>query len=620
MKDELGFENIDFEELVDFITTNNESDYILIDVRQPEEYMMQHIPGAVLIPLLHLESKIFELPEDMNIIIYCRVGNRSRSASALVVESEISSKPVYNLLGGIRSWRGMLLTTVPRLTFFNGYKKRFGIIKLCMSLEKSSMLFYKYLAEKFIKYSISESFTNLANSEHLNAKTLYNYLDINVDFIQFFETLEITTIEGGEKFEYIKSLIDDIYRDENFMNDIGFINLLGIIINIKYESYDLYRSLAEKSCYDDLKKILLELSQSENKQLDFFKNCPVYRENQHKKQLIEMWYGQRFVKTKTNLIHDECVPNFILQLEDISIDQFKLPEFIKDDINISCERTGAHSYNSFLERVNEEYQRVIRYNERFTILYLTLDNLNIFTKSNRDKNLTAFGSIVRNKTRKTDLLFENERDGYIILFQNTNYNDLEIPSRRILENLKTFGMSIENQVQLSIKKIEINKDVSNPYELYSSKEYKKHETFQNDIDQNSNLYFYQRFAEEFYRAQRYKSCLCAIIIKLVDFENFSKVSQNEIHMGFRFITEIKMRKVDMVFYDESLYSYIFLLPSTNMDGSNIVRNKIVINLDIFKFRPYDDKDKLFQIKTSIIDNNETKKPEDMFEIIKKILS
>ncbi len=620
MRDELGFENIDCEELIEFINTNNESDYILIDVRQPEEYMMQHIPGAVLIPLLHLESKIFELPEDIKIIIYCRVGNRSRSASALIVESEVSNKPVYNVLGGIRSWQGMMLTTVPRLTIFSGYRKSYDIIKLCMSLEKSSMLFYKYLAEKFIKYSISNSFRNLENSEHLNTKTLYNLLDINGDFRKFFDTLEITIIEGGEKFDYIKSLIDDIYRGENFMNDIGFINLLGIIINIKYESYDLYRSIAERTDDEDLKKILLKLAQSEKEQTSFFKECPIYIKNQDKKQLVEMWYGQRFVKSKTNLIHEECIPDYILQLEDISIDQFKLPEFIKDDINISCEKTGAYSNNNFLERINEEYQRVIRYNDCFTILYVFFNNLNDLTKSSRNKILTAFGSIIRNKTRKTDLLFENETEGYIILLQSTNSNNAEIPLGRIFENLKTFGMSIENEIQLSIKKREINKDIGSPYELDSLIQYKKHNTIQNNTDKNSNRYFYHRFAEEFYRAQRYKSSLCVVMIKLVDFENFSDVSQNEIHMAFRFITEIKMRKMDMVFYDEDLYSYIFLLPNTDMDGSNVVRNKIVINLDIFKFRPYDDKVLLLKINTGIIDNNDIEKPEDMFEIIRNTLS
>ena len=58
------------EELRQYIESNAEGDYLLVDVRQPEEYVQGHIPGAKLIPVRDLVSEPSELPPDKDIIFY----------------------------------------------------------------------------------------------------------------------------------------------------------------------------------------------------------------------------------------------------------------------------------------------------------------------------------------------------------------------------------------------------------------------------------------------------------------------------------------------------------------------------------------------------------------------
>lgn len=75
----------------------------LIDVRTPEEYKEGHIKGSILIPLSELNEKIESSVKDKNseIIVYCRSGNRSKTASYELLE--LGYKNVYDL-GGIIDW------------------------------------------------------------------------------------------------------------------------------------------------------------------------------------------------------------------------------------------------------------------------------------------------------------------------------------------------------------------------------------------------------------------------------------------------------------------------------------------------------------------------------------
>ena len=64
-----------------------EDNFILLDVRTPEEFADGHIPGAINIPNESIgENDITELPDkEQRIYVYCRSGNRSKQASAKLV-------------------------------------------------------------------------------------------------------------------------------------------------------------------------------------------------------------------------------------------------------------------------------------------------------------------------------------------------------------------------------------------------------------------------------------------------------------------------------------------------------------------------------------------------------
>ena len=75
---------------------------IVIDVRQPDEYRTGHIAGAKLIPLNKLNSRMKELPQSREIVCVCASGNRSGSATRMLVKAGFNA---VNLKGGMNSWR-----------------------------------------------------------------------------------------------------------------------------------------------------------------------------------------------------------------------------------------------------------------------------------------------------------------------------------------------------------------------------------------------------------------------------------------------------------------------------------------------------------------------------------
>jgi len=94
---------------------SNANDYVLIDVRNPNEYQIANIPNSVLIPLPDIENgaaipKIKELVNGYRLIAHCKMGGRSAKALAILKEAGIEG---INVKGGISAWSREVDSTVP---------------------------------------------------------------------------------------------------------------------------------------------------------------------------------------------------------------------------------------------------------------------------------------------------------------------------------------------------------------------------------------------------------------------------------------------------------------------------------------------------------------------------
>lgn len=75
---------------------------LVVDVRQPHEYQGGHINGSKLIPLNELPRRLKELPKEREIVFVCATGNRSRTATKMLLREGYNA---VNMSGGMMSWR-----------------------------------------------------------------------------------------------------------------------------------------------------------------------------------------------------------------------------------------------------------------------------------------------------------------------------------------------------------------------------------------------------------------------------------------------------------------------------------------------------------------------------------
>ena len=102
-ENDAAYRQITMSEAVEMMAS--ESDYIILDVRRPDEFAAGHIPNAVNISNESIGAdEIDELPDkDRLILVYCRSGNRSKQASEKLVRLGYTNIVEF---GGILDWKG----------------------------------------------------------------------------------------------------------------------------------------------------------------------------------------------------------------------------------------------------------------------------------------------------------------------------------------------------------------------------------------------------------------------------------------------------------------------------------------------------------------------------------
>lgn len=117
-KQKMDMQEITVQELKQLLD-GEDRDFLLIDVRNPNEYEIAKIPGSVLIPLPEIEQgagveKVKELlhssPKAQKLVVHCKLGGRSAKALGILKQAGIEG---INVKGGIAAWSQEIDSSVP---------------------------------------------------------------------------------------------------------------------------------------------------------------------------------------------------------------------------------------------------------------------------------------------------------------------------------------------------------------------------------------------------------------------------------------------------------------------------------------------------------------------------
>ena len=88
---------------------HGESEALLVDVRELNEYVELRVEGTVLMPVSQFAARFEELPRDRPLLMLCRSGARSGRATAFLLQQGFSD--VRNVEGGMIAWKNAGLPT-----------------------------------------------------------------------------------------------------------------------------------------------------------------------------------------------------------------------------------------------------------------------------------------------------------------------------------------------------------------------------------------------------------------------------------------------------------------------------------------------------------------------------
>jgi rhodanese-related sulfurtransferase len=245
---------------------DNTGGYILLDVRQPQEYNEGHIPGAMLIPLGKLEVRQNEIERNKKVITYCRSGHRSLAAA--ITLCELGFEQIYHIEGGILNWPYEIISDTHEVEselIAESATVR-DVFILGMKLEKKLYDFYITAMKKTRVLKTKNILRILANAEDGHMQRLYRRAtdilgeDSLAPYEQLTSELEGAYIEEGTKVHPALETQEIKFIDKH--------EILETALEKEYLSYDFYKKTAALVNNTDAKTLLHELAIEERNHAD----------------------------------------------------------------------------------------------------------------------------------------------------------------------------------------------------------------------------------------------------------------------------------------------------------------------------------------------------------------
>ncbi|MGV0976973.1 MAG: rhodanese-like domain-containing protein [Azonexus sp.] len=100
------------QQLAEWLADDNRKKPVMLDVRQPWEFALCHLPGSLHIPMHLVPLRSNELKRDEAIVVICHHGWRSKQVAMFLEQQGFTS--IINLEGGVAGWADQVDADFPR--------------------------------------------------------------------------------------------------------------------------------------------------------------------------------------------------------------------------------------------------------------------------------------------------------------------------------------------------------------------------------------------------------------------------------------------------------------------------------------------------------------------------
>jgi sulfur-carrier protein adenylyltransferase/sulfurtransferase len=235
----------------------------LLDVRQPGEYKLGHIPGSKLIPLPKLDDSYNSLPKDKTYIVYCAIGGRSRIAAQQLAGYGFDR--VYNLSGGFKKWdsHSAIGEVAQGFEIFGDLTSVEHLLMIAYSLEDGLKDFYLSLKKQVSSQSTATLFDQLSRIEDLHKDRLFSEfarITGKNDRDQFEKNIQKDIMEGGLTTQEYLSMFDTDVDDP--------VSVISLAMSIEAQALDLYTRGSDLAQSPQNRDILKRIAEEEKMHLE----------------------------------------------------------------------------------------------------------------------------------------------------------------------------------------------------------------------------------------------------------------------------------------------------------------------------------------------------------------
>ncbi len=242
------------DDLLEYISGHDEGTYQLVDVRQPEEYGENHLPGARLLPLPLLATSISELNRDSDTIVYCAMGGRSLMAAKFLAARGFRS--VFQLQGGIDAWEERTATGPAELhlEFVRGDETAEEAARIACGFESGLEQFHRIASERSQDPEVRELLGHLVRAEESHLRKLNQLLE-SLGCTPYKPAPAGARMEGGFQIE------DFLAANDKYLQSAP--GCLELAMMIEVQALDLYLRMAQASADASAREVFFRLSDEE---------------------------------------------------------------------------------------------------------------------------------------------------------------------------------------------------------------------------------------------------------------------------------------------------------------------------------------------------------------------